>query len=245
MTTPIGLIALVMFILWLAAFVRSAVGFGDALLAMPLVAMVLGLQVATPLVAFTGLATSILILSTSWRKVDVRNFWRLALASLAGMPLGIWLLRSGDERIVNLLLGVLLVGYGAYNLFLPPLPMLRNERWAYPFGFVAGILGSAYNTSGPPVIIYGSMRRWPPPLFRATLQGYFFFSNTLVIAGHGLAGLWTPEVLWMTLISLPVLALAVVSGALINRRIPAAQFARVVYAMLVIIGAMILVRVWL
>ena len=83
------------------------------------------------------------------------------------------------------------MGYGAYNLLRPGLPALRSEAWAYPFGFAAGVLGSAYNTGGPPVIIYGTMRRWPPAHFRATLQGFFLFTNIFVLVGHGLAGLWT------------------------------------------------------
>ena len=49
MTTPLALIFLVMLVLWLATFLRSAVGFGDALLAMPLIALLVGMQVATPL----------------------------------------------------------------------------------------------------------------------------------------------------------------------------------------------------
>ncbi len=245
MTTPLTLILLVMLVLWLATFLRSAVGFGDALLAMPLIALLVGIQVATPLVAWTGLATSVLILSTSWRQVDLRTFWLLTLASLVGMPFGIWLLQHGDERIVSLLLGLLLMGYGAYSLYRPTLPALPNERWAFPFGFVAGVLGSAYNTSGPPVIIYGTMRRWPPDLFRATLQGFFLVSNMIVIAGHGLAGLWTQEVLLLTLLSLPVLVTAVIAGAMVNRRIPAAQFARVVYLLLIILGAIFLLPLWL
>ena len=245
MTTPLVLILLVMLVLWLATFLRSTVGFGDALLAMPLIAMLVGMQIATPLVAWTGLATSVIILSTSWRQVDFRNFWRLTLASLAGMPFGIWLLQNGDERTVNLLLGLLLIGYGAYSLARPTLPPLHNERWAFPFGFAAGILGSAYNTSGPPVIIYGTMRRWPPELFRATLQGFFFFSNIFVVAGHGLAGLWTTEVMWLTLLSLPVLLTAIAAGARVNRRIPAAQFARLVYVLLIFLGALFLLRLWL
>jgi uncharacterized membrane protein YfcA len=244
MTTPLTLIVLVMLVLWLAAFVRSAVGFGDALLAMPLLALLLGLQVATPLVGLTGLVISLIILSTSWRQVDVRNFWRLTVASLVGMPFGIWLLQHGDERVVNLVLGLLLVAYGAYNLSRPTLPALRSEAWAYPFGFVAGVLGSAYNTSGPPVVIYGAMRRWPPDLFRATLQGFFLVSNVIVIAGHGLAGLWTQELLLLTLVSLPVLLSAIAAGAVVNRRIPAAQFTRVVNGLLVLVGALFLLQVW-
>nr|MBP8293771.1 TSUP family transporter [Caldilineaceae bacterium] len=132
-----------------------------------------------------------------------------------------------------------------YSLYRPTLPALPNERWAFPFGFVAGVLGSAYNTSGPPVIIYGTMRRWPPDLFRATLQGFFLVSNMIVIAGHGLAGLWTQEVLLLTLLSLPVLVTAVIAGAMVNRRIPAAQFARVVYLLLIILGAIFILPLWL
>ena len=229
MTTPLLVIVLVLAILWLSAFVRSAVGFGDALLAMPLLAMLVGLPVATPLVAFMGLALSIMILATSWRQVDLRNFWRLLVAASIGIPVGILLLRGADERVVSLLLGVLLMGYGAFSLWRPDLPTLHSEAWAFPFGFAAGILGSAYNTGGPPVVIYGSMRRWPPPLFRATLQGFFLFSNILVLIGHGVAGLWTREVMLLVLISLPVLVTAVFAGAVVNRRIPAVQFARVVY----------------
>ena len=245
MTMPLATITLVLLILWLAAFIRSAVGFGDALLAMPLLAILVGLQVATPLVAFTGLAISVIILSSSWRQVDLRNFWRLTLASLVGTPFGIWLLQHGDERVVNLFLGLLLVGYGGYSLLRPTLPALRSERWAYPFGFVAGVLGSAYNTSGPPVIIYGTMRQWSPALFRATLQGFFLASNILVIAGHGLAGLWTSEVLLLTALSLPVIFVAISVGAVVNQRIPAAQFTRLVFGLLIVLGALFLLRLWL
>ncbi|RLD04929.1 MAG: sulfite exporter TauE/SafE family protein, partial [Chloroflexota bacterium] len=38
---------LVLAILFLSTFIRSALGFGDALIAMPLLAIVVGLQVAT------------------------------------------------------------------------------------------------------------------------------------------------------------------------------------------------------
>ena len=40
---------IVLVILFLSTFVRSALGFGDALIAMPLLAMVVGMHVATPL----------------------------------------------------------------------------------------------------------------------------------------------------------------------------------------------------
>ena len=44
---------------------------------------------------------------------------------------------------------------------------------AYLFGFVAGVLGAAYNTSGVVITIYATLRDWSPDRFRSTLQSYF------------------------------------------------------------------------
>lgn len=186
-----------------------------------------------------------LILSTSWRQVELRTFWLLTLASLVGMPFGIWLLQHGDERIVSLLLGLLLMGYGAYSLYRPTLPALPNERWAFPFGFVARRAGQRLQYQRAA----GDHLRHDAPLAARSVPrhaaGFFLVSNMIVIAGHGLAGLWTQEVLLLTLLSLPVLVTAVIAGAMVNRRIPAAQFARVVYLLLIILGAIFIVPLWL
>src|SRR6266481_2734540 len=101
-------------------------------------------------------------------------------------------LHYAPESLVKSVLGLVLVGYGVYNLLTPRAPYLQHEKYAFPFGFIAGILGGAYNTSGPPVVIYGTLRRWSPEYFRATMQCYFFFTYLATIAGHGVARLWTP-----------------------------------------------------
>jgi uncharacterized membrane protein YfcA len=234
-------ILLVAGILFVSTFIRSAVGFGDALLAMPLLALIVSLQTATPLVAFMSMMVSIGILLTDWQTVDLRSAWRLIIASLAGIPLGLVLLNLAPEAQVKGGLGILLVLYGLYNLLTPGLPLLTHEKLAYPFGFIAGILGGAYNTNGPPVVIYGALRRWEPNYFRATLQCYFFFTNILILAGHGLAGLWTPLVWRLYLYSIPVICLGIYLGGKANRHIPKAMFSRVIYSLLIVVGVLFLI----
>ncbi len=46
--------ALVLVVLFCSTFIRATFGFGDALVAMPLLAMVVGLKTATPLVALVA-----------------------------------------------------------------------------------------------------------------------------------------------------------------------------------------------
>jgi len=240
MTASAAEVVYALLVLGAGAFIRSAVGFGDALLAMPLLALVVGLSITTPLVGITSLITSAVLLAVSWRSVNLTASWRLIVASAAGAPLGLWVLTNADEWIMHVVLGGVLVGYGAYNLLRPGLPPLRSELWSFPFGFVAGILGSAYNTSGPPVIIYGTMRRWSPDAFRATLQGFFLVNSVMIAVGHAATGLWTAEVLWLTIFSLPALVLGLVAGVAAQRRISPAVFSRVVYVLLIVLGGMFL-----
>ena len=226
---------------FLSTFTRATFGFGDALIAMPLLAMSIGMQVATPLVALIASTIALTILTKSWRSVDVQSAWRLVVSSLLGIPIGLVFLKGTYENVVTALLALLIVSFSLYNLVKPRLFALADDKPAYAFGLLAGILGGAYNTNGPPVVIYGTLRKWPAESFRATLQGYFFPTGLLIALSHGLAGLWTPGVLRLYAISLPVVFLAILLGSKLNRSIPQGKFDRYVHGFLIVIGTMLFV----
>jgi len=230
---------LVIAIIFLSTFTRSALGFGDALIAMPLLAMVVGITTATPLVAMAASTISIMILSRAWRDVNFKAAWRLVLSSLVGIPIGLYFLKTAPESIVKAVLGIVLIGFGLYNLVAPKLPHLRNEKLSYLFGFGAGILGGAYNANGPLVVVYSALRRWSPENFRATLQGYFLPTGFTVLISHGLAGLWTPTVLRLYLYALPVIVVGVIVGEIVNRKFSVERFYNIVYVVLVLMGILL------
>jgi uncharacterized membrane protein YfcA len=230
-------------IIFAAAFVRSALGFGDAVVAMPLLATVVGLRTATPLVAFMGPTISLLILAKGWRAGDMKTAARLIVASSLGIPLGIYGLARLPEDPLKIALGVLILLYGLFGLTRPSV-RINNEKAWFPWmvGWTAGVLGGAYNTNGPPVVAYGMLRGWPPERFRATLQGYFLPTGLMILAGHGLAGMWTGEVFRYFLFSLPAIVLGVILGGLANRKLTHALFAKIVYGFLVLMGAVLLLQ---
>ncbi|MBD1845858.1 sulfite exporter TauE/SafE family protein [Cyanobacteria bacterium FACHB-63] len=228
-------------ILFVCTFIRSAVGFGDALLAMPLLAMVVGLKVASPIVSFAGFFVSLIILLFDRHVIDAKSTWRLIVATIAGVPFGLWLLNHVPEHLVKWVLGITLIAYGSINLLSPKYPHLRHERYAFPFGFVAGILAGAYNTNGPPIAIYGILRRWSPDDFRATLQCYFLFSGIATIVGHGLAGLWSPMVWYLSLWALPGIGFGIYLGGKANRLIPQPMFSQIIFGLLIVVGCLFLV----
>jgi len=227
-------------IVFLATAVHASVGFGTALVAMPLLTLVIGLPTATPLVALLMLTNISVLLSTTHQHVELRAAWQLVLSAALGIPLGLYLVQLAPERGLKALLGAIVIAFSAYNLARPKLPELRSEAWVLPFGLAAGVLGGAYNTNGPPVVIYGALRQWPPERFRATLQGFFLPAAVLICAGHALAGLWSKRVFTLYALALPALAFGLLAGKWLGNRIPAERFGRLLYWLLIPLGTLLL-----
>ena len=244
MTLTLPIVAIVLVILFLSTITRASLGFGDALVGMPLLTLVIGVQQATPLIGLISFTIACIILTQAWRDVDIRGAWRLILSSFAGIPIGLFLLTSIPEAIVTTLLGLILILYGAYSLFKPKLEKVKdsNENLAFGFGFVAGILGGAYNASGPPIVIYGTRRGWTPERFRATMQSYFLFTHFIIIISHGVSGLWNPTVIVLFLLSIPIMILSAMLGKVLINRISHDRFSRIVYTFLIIIGLFMIVN---
>ena len=75
---------LVFVILFTSTLIRAAFGFGNALIAMPLLILILGVQSTTPLVALVGIVISLMMLIREWRDLDIKAAIYLILSSLAG-----------------------------------------------------------------------------------------------------------------------------------------------------------------
>ena len=231
---------LVGIILFISTFVRSAFGFGDALIAMPLLALTIGIHFATPLVAFVATTIAITILVKEWQRVNVKAAIRLILSSLLGIPFGLFLLKVAPEELVKGILGLVLMVFGVYNLLQPSLTIPEVSIFSYIFGFFAGILGGAYNTNGPLIVIYSSLRHWSPRQFRATLQGYFLPTGLMILIGHGLGGLWNAEVVKLYLYALPIILLAIYLGGRFNHRLPREFFRILINIFLIGMGILFL-----
>jgi uncharacterized membrane protein YfcA len=223
-------------IIFLAVLTQAVTGFGSALVSMALLTQVLGIQVAAPLVALMAGTIEFILLVRYRQAFKLSAVWRIAVASVVGIPLGILALRHVSERIVLAVLGLVIVGYAVYALTNPRLPELKQPGWAFGFGFLAGLLGGAYNVSGPPAILYGSSQRWSPAEFKSNLQGFFLLNDALVIAGHAWSGHLTPAVWENFRIAVAAIALGLVAGSALERFINPVVFRRIVLWLLVLVG---------
>lgn len=234
----------VLLVVFVATLIRSAFGFGEALFAVPLLALRLPLGVAAPLAVLISITIAAVVVFQDWQKIHVRSTAWLIFATLFGIPLGLALLTSSHQRAVKIALAVLIMSFAAYSLLGRNPPELRRESlaWLVGCGFVAGVLGGAYGMNGPPLVVYGAMRRWSAQHFRATLQGYFLPASILGMAGYWWRGLWIPAVTHYYLISLPVLIPAILIGRAVNHRLRGDSFLKYVYLGLACVGAILLIQ---
>jgi uncharacterized membrane protein YfcA len=236
--------AYVLAVIFVATLIRSTLGFGEALVAVPLLAMRLPLSVAAPLAVLVSIAMAFVIVLQDWRHVQLRSAMGLILAALPGIPLGVLLLAKGNEQAVKLILGVLIIGFSLYSLTAKTGLHLREDHrsWLLGCGFLSGVLGGAYGMNGPPLAVYGALRRWSPQHFRATLQGYFLVASLAGLVGYSALGIWSATVTRYFLMSLPGVAVAILLGRVLNQRMRDHSFFRFVYIGLIAIGGILMVQ---
>jgi uncharacterized membrane protein YfcA len=229
---------------FIATLIRSAFGFGEALIAVPLLAFFIPLEVAAPLVVLVSITIAGVVVVQDWKKIHLRSAMWLVLSTLLGIPFGLLLLTSTPQRAVKAVLGAIISAFSVYSLIgRTPLRLRRDSRgWLLACGFFAGVLGGAYGMNGPPLVIYGAMRQWSAQHFRATLQGYFLPASIIGMGGYWLAGLWVHAVTHYFLLSLPVTLLGVFLGRVINHRLQGEDFLKYIYFGLAVIGALLMAQ---
>lgn len=236
-----SLIGVVLLIIFVATLVRGTFGFGEALVGMPLLAFVIQMRVATTLITLLCLCISFVMLLDEWRHISVRCALALIFSSLVGIPFGVYLLVHVQEAWIKLALAVLVLAFAGYSLLRPKLPKIDNWWLPFPMGFLAGMLGGAYNTQGPPIVIYSALRQWDPSKFRATIQAFALPTGIAIVIFHASAGLIDFNVLRLFLITLPVFFFAFLVGCKLRMELTTNEFTRYVYFLLLGCGATLLV----
>jgi len=235
---------LVLLVVFFATLIRSTFGFGEALIAVPLLALIVPIEVAAPVAVLLSITVAAVVVAQDWRKIHLRSTGWLLAPTFLGIPLGVALLTSVHQQVVKATLAILIVAFSGYSLLGKKPPELHSDSrgWLLGCGFVAGVLGGAYGMNGPPLVIYGAMRRWSPQHFRATLQGYFLPASIVAMAGYWFAHLWVAAVTHYYLISLFVALPAIFLGRTLNQRMRGDAFLKYVHAGLIGVGALLLIQ---
>ena len=215
------------------AALQSAVGFGFAIVAAPLLyAAAPSPEQAVGLMTLVGLEINLLTLLSEgrrpapvWRDVTAVVAW-----SLPGALAGIVLLRALDDVALQLLVtaGVLValaVNRRAARIGPVPGTVAEPPFWARPAaGLVSGALNTSTSTGGPPVVLLMLGRGLSPATVRDTLTTSFVGFAAVTTAALALSGASgaIPQAAWVAAL-LPTAALGHVAGRPAFRRLAAGR----------------------
>jgi len=231
--------ALVVFV---ASFVMGLTGFGIALVAMAFLPYLMSPADAIVLLTIYALVFSVVVVVQLRRDLTPRALVDLTLGTLLGTPVGVWVLASLPASLLNRLIGAVLVLVVVLELRRALPERLGGRGWGLGAGFLAGLIGGAVGTPGPPVIVYAATQGWSPRTMKANIMGFFVLNQGAILLGYWWAGLLTPTVRTLTVtLALPALAGLLTGHALFGRLDPA-RFRRVVFALLLLSGLVLLIR---
>ena len=240
-----------------ASLFAAVFGFGDAIIAMPLLALLFGVEAvrAAPLVVSVSFCMSLANTSVDIQSGAQRaaGRWTTSLALLGGavigVPLGVRALVTVPPYAIRGCVGALLLAYGSLNLYVAraetaePAPA-RDEgslaalAVAFPFGLAAGFLGGAVAEPGPAAVVLGQARRWTPPTLRCMLLRFFLPVQVLSLMEFQKAGLIDAATAAQALVALPLVAVAVVGGTKINRTVDPDDFSEILAVLVLILGCL-------
>ena len=229
-------------IVFIASLVRSTFGFGESLIAVPLLILFMPIEIAVPLSVLISIFIAAIIVVQDRKEIHFESAKWLIIFAALGIPIGLYLLIYGNENVTKALLGLLIILYAAYSLISKNTFQLKtdNKIWLFACGFLSGILGGAYGLNGPPLVIYGNLRGWTAKNFRATLQAYFLPASIIGMFGYWYKDLWDWKVTYYFLISIPVIVPAIFLGRYFNNQLKDSTFLKYIYVGLIFVGALLL-----
>ena len=166
----------------------------------------------------------------------------LVIGSVVGTPFGVWLLATLPPSTLSRMIGAVLVVVVVLEWLRVYPERLHGSAWALGAGLVAGVIGAAVGTPGPPVVLYMASQGWSPRTIKANLQAFFVVNQLVILAGYWWAGLLTPEVgRFAVLFAVPAV-LGLGAGIALFDRVDPVRFRKIVFALLFVSGLALLVR---
>lgn len=234
-------------IIFLSNIIQCITGFAGTVLAMPFSVMTVGYNVAKPILNALGIAASVYIVAKDVKYVRKKEFAKITAVMLVGIVAGSLLSQAvgGQAGLLYKILGSVVITFAVINAYRF---YSKKEDEKYPAVISAllliasGIVHGMFVCGGPLLVTYLGGVIKDKREFRATVSSVWIVLNTIIMLGDIKSGYFNADLLLMLAVSLITLALALVVGNLIYKRMSRNVFLQLTYALMLISGISLLVK---
>ena len=226
----------------LGGVVLGTVSFGLGSVASPVLLILIGAKPTVVIVNTFVVIQLSLVLSRTWRHIDLSVTKGVIIGGIAAAPLGVFVLNVSDPGVLRIVIGAGIVVMGLLNLAEMRIPIATFPGSGMAYGFVSCLTTTAISIGGPLGGIYAVAQRWPTPTIRAALATMFGISSLLAVVLFAFTGLYTRDTLINIGLLLPGLLVGFGIANLLVGRLNERAFRLVVIVLVLMGGGMVLGR---
>ena len=230
------------FFVALASFVRGLTGFGFAIVAMPLLALVYPPSIAVPVATLLQIPSGLPVVIRDWSDTDFRA---AATAWLGGVPAlvpGVYLVGAAPADIMRLIVGGMVVFSTVALAFGTKLNRDPKSFELMGAGALSGLKQGAVAMAGPPIILLILSSTWTAARCRATLSLVFLLLGTVSLIFGTIHGIVTRESLLIAVVTVPGLLLGQSLGSYLFVRIDGARYRSISVISVAITGVLVVMK---
>ena len=225
------------FAIFIAYFVKGISGFANTLVFSGIMNFFTTNINISPVELLLGTPANVVLILKNRRRISPRVVVPVALCMIAGMIPGTFFLKVGDDRVLKIILGAVLIALGVEMIL-----RLRSRKQAKAspalmvfIGLLSGVLIGIFGI-GAFLVAYISRTSPDTDAFKGNLCCVFFIDNIFRTTLYAVTGILTKSVLLTALQLAPMMALGFAAGLLLSKKLPERTIRLIVIALLIVNG---------
>ncbi|MEQ4622312.1 sulfite exporter TauE/SafE family protein [Providencia vermicola] len=235
--------AICFFTLLCAYLVFGMAGFGSALVATPVLAMYLPLNMIVPTLALIDLTAALINLVKDGKNADYHEIKWIIPLMIVGSLIGAAILLKTRPDILILLLGIFVIFYVLNTFFSKKAQPHLSKAFVVPFSLIGGVFSALFGSGGFIYAMYLSSRITDKQRFRITQMTLIGFSTLTRVIIFLVMGVYVNmDIILMALAFSPAMLIGIWVGRHITLKISRDTFLKIINVIILISGVALLYR---
>lgn len=228
---------------FLGSMIQAVTGFGFAIVAMPLLTLILPFKTAATTVTVISFILACQMAYRLRANINIRIMVAPLITTVLGRTLGVYILQRFDAAVLSKALGVFLVLLAMWFVYANGKFRIKAKTsTGLMAGLISGIFGGSFNIGGPPIAVYYFSALESKEEYNSTTQATFALSIAYNLLLHIIYGNVSMQVLKFAAVGILAIILGSTIGIAIFCKINKGVMGKIIYSFIAVMGIMLFVR---